>query len=61
MNAAFSAVGALALTLDRTTPLVDAGLKSRQSGIAVAAFVVMLGIQAIIRQKLLSGKTKNGF
>jgi len=61
LNATYSAVGALALSLDHTTPLVDVGLTSRQWGIAFAAFVIMFGIHIFIRRRLLAGKSQKGF
>ncbi|MEE4540338.1 MAG: hypothetical protein V2J51_17825 [Erythrobacter sp.] len=61
LNASYSAVGVLALSLDHTTPLVDVTLTSCQWGIVAAAFVIMFGTQVIIRQRLLSGKTQKGF
>lgn len=61
LNASYSAVGALALTLDHATPLMNVGLTSRQKGIAVAAFIIMFGIHIVIRLKLLEGKSKKGF
>jgi hypothetical protein len=61
LNATYSAVGALALTLDHTTPLVNVELTSRQWGIIVGSFLVMFVIQIAIRQLLLMGKIQKGF
>lgn len=61
LNASYSAVGALALSLDHTTPLVNVGLTSRQWGITVGAFIFMFVVHIVIRQRLLAGKTQKGF
>ena len=61
LNASYSAVGALALSLDYATPLMNVELTSRQWGPAVGAFVIMFGIHIFIRQSLLAGKSKKGF
>ena len=61
LNATYSAVGALALSLDHTAPLVDVGLSSRQWGIAVSAFIAMFFVHIFIRKRLLAGKTQKGF
>lgn len=61
LNATYFAVGALALSLDHTTPLVDAGLTSCQWGITILAFIFMFVVHIVIRQQLLAGKTQKGF
>jgi hypothetical protein len=61
LNASYSAVGALALSLDHAAPLINVGLASRQWGPAVGAFIIMFGIHIFIRQSLLAGKSKKGF
>lgn len=61
LNASYSAVGALALSLDHTSLLVDVGLTSQQWGITVGAFMLMFVIHIIIWHELIVGKTLKGF
>jgi hypothetical protein len=61
LNSTYSAVGALALSLDHTTPLVDVGLTSRQWAITFGAFAFMFVVHIVVRQRLLAGKTQKGF
>lgn len=61
LNSTYSGVGAMALSLDHATPLVDVGLTSRQWATAIGAFFVMFGVHIFIRQRLLAGKKRKGF
>ena len=61
LNATYSAAGALALSLDHTTALVDVGLTLRQWCITIGAYAVMFIVHIVIRQRLVAGKTQKGF
>ena len=61
MNSAYFTCGVIVLMIDRTVPLTALEISGCQWSVAVGSFVLLMFIQAIIRRRLITDKSKKGF